>query len=55
MDYQEHDENESWVQNKNNTSLISVNVKRNLKEGRSNKKYNFRHDPVSFPMMHCNV
>ncbi|XP_050537895.1 uncharacterized protein LOC126903619 isoform X2 [Daktulosphaira vitifoliae] len=46
MDYQEQNENESWVQNMNDTSLISVNVKKSLKQGRSNKKYNFRHDPT---------
>ncbi|XP_050422337.1 uncharacterized protein LOC126834455 [Adelges cooleyi] len=37
--------NESWLQNKD-SSIISDNIKKNLKHGRSNKKYNFHYDPT---------
>lgn len=41
-------DNESWLQNKNDTSNISINIKKHIKHGRHRTKYIFNDDSVSF-------
>lgn len=40
--------NESWLQSNNDTSIISINIKKHIKHGRHITKYKFADDPVSF-------
>lgn len=38
---------DSWLQSNNDTSNISMNIKKHIKNGRHRAKYNFVNDPVS--------
>lgn len=42
------DEHEKWLTMKNDTSNISINIKKHIKHGRHRAKYNFVDDPVSY-------
>lgn len=43
------DEQENWLTAKNDTSNISINIKKHIRHGRHRaKKYNFVEDPVSY-------